>query len=85
MLAALTHPPRCLKVLWLRRSAHLPVHHSVSMLARPARCIPSRGDYCLAVVVPFESPEKPSIDPLLDLVSADMERVNSVILSRTGS
>jgi octaprenyl-diphosphate synthase len=39
----------------------------------------------VAVVVPFESPEKPSIDPLVDLVSADMERVNSVILTRTGS
>jgi octaprenyl-diphosphate synthase len=43
------------------------------------------GEYCVAVVVPFGSPEKPSIDPLVDLVSADMERVNSVILSRTGS
>ncbi len=39
----------------------------------------------MAVVVPFESPEKPSIDPLVDLVSADMERVNGVILTRTGS
>ena len=39
----------------------------------------------MAVVVPFESLEKPSIDPLVDLVSADMERVNSVILARTGS
>jgi octaprenyl-diphosphate synthase len=39
----------------------------------------------VAVVVPFESPEKPSIDPLVDLVSADMERVNGVILTRTGS
>ena len=39
----------------------------------------------MAVVVPFESPEKPSIDPLVDLVSADMDRVNSVILTRTGS
>ena len=39
----------------------------------------------MAVVVPFGSPEKPSIDPLVDLVSADMERVNNVILARTGS
>ncbi len=39
----------------------------------------------MAVVVPFESPNKPSIDPLLDLVAADMERVNGVILARTGS
>ena len=36
----------------------------------------------MAVVVPFGSPEKPSIDPLVDLVSADMDRVNSVILTR---
>src|SRR6201986_3533840 len=40
---------------------------------------------CVAVVVPFESPEKPSIEPLVDLVSADLERVNATILSRTGS
>ncbi len=43
------------------------------------------GENCVAVVVPFESPNKPSIDPLLDLVAADMERVNAVILARTGS
>ena len=39
----------------------------------------------MAVVVPFASPGGPSIDPLLDLVATDMERVNSVILARTGS
>jgi octaprenyl-diphosphate synthase len=39
----------------------------------------------LAVVVPFESHEKTSIDLLVELVSADMERVNATILSRTGS
>ena len=39
----------------------------------------------MAVVVPFGSPGKPSIDPLVDLVTADMERVNGVVLSRTGS
>ena len=39
----------------------------------------------MAVVVPFTSPGEPSIDPLLDLVAADMERVNGVILARTGS
>ncbi len=39
----------------------------------------------MAVVVPFESPGAPSIDPLSDLVTADMDRVNAVILSRTGS
>jgi len=39
----------------------------------------------LAVVVPFESHEKTSIDLLVELVSGDMERVNATILSRTGS
>jgi octaprenyl-diphosphate synthase len=39
----------------------------------------------VAVVVPFASPGEPSIDPLLDRVAADMERVNGVILARTGS
>jgi octaprenyl-diphosphate synthase len=38
----------------------------------------------LAVIVPFEH-GKTSIDPLVDLVAADMERVNAVILQRTGS
>jgi len=39
----------------------------------------------LAVIVPFESPSSPSIGPLVKLVTADMERVNTTILSRTGS
>src|ERR1700688_872788 len=39
----------------------------------------------VAVVVPFESPREPSIDPLVDLVAADMERVNTTIIARTGS
>jgi len=39
----------------------------------------------LAVVVPFETHGKTSIDPLVDLVAADMDRVNATILSRTGS
>jgi len=39
----------------------------------------------LAVVVPFESPERASIDRLVELVAGDMERVNATILSRTGS
>ena len=38
----------------------------------------------MAVVIPFES-QSSSIDRLVDLVTADMERVNTVILSRTGS
>jgi len=39
----------------------------------------------VAVILPFEGPREPSIDSLVDLVSADMDRVNGVILARTGS
>jgi octaprenyl-diphosphate synthase len=39
----------------------------------------------LAVVVPFEPHDRRSIDRLVKLVAHDMERVNAVILSRTGS
>src|SRR3974390_1505259 len=39
----------------------------------------------VAVLVPFESAREPSIDPLVDLVAADMERVNATIIARTGS
>jgi octaprenyl-diphosphate synthase len=39
----------------------------------------------VAVVIPFETQERPSIDHLVSLVATDMERVNTTILSRTGS
>jgi len=39
----------------------------------------------LPVVVPFESHPAPSIEALVDLLRADMERVNAAILARTGS
>jgi octaprenyl-diphosphate synthase len=39
----------------------------------------------VAVIVPFESAREPSIDPLVDLVAADMDRVNATIIARTGS
>jgi octaprenyl-diphosphate synthase len=39
----------------------------------------------LAVVLPFEHPRSASLDQLVDLVAADMERVNTAILARTGS
>jgi octaprenyl-diphosphate synthase len=39
----------------------------------------------LAVIVPFESPDRASIDELSSLVAGAMERVNATILSRTGS
>ena len=32
-----------------------------------------------------KAPRKPSIEPLVELVAADMERVNATIISRTGS
>ena len=54
----------------------LPAQHTVSMLALS---LVTRSEN-LAVVVPFEH-GKTSIDPLVDLVAADMERVNGAILS----
>jgi len=39
----------------------------------------------LAVIVPFESPQGASLTQLADLVASDMDRVNSTILTRTGS
>ena len=39
----------------------------------------------MVVVVPFESPASSSIARLIDLVAADMERVNAAILASTGS
>jgi octaprenyl-diphosphate synthase len=45
----------------------------------------ANGGLDLAVIVPFESRSATTLDPLLDLVREDMERVNSTILARTGS
>jgi octaprenyl-diphosphate synthase len=39
----------------------------------------------LAVVLPFESPGAGSLERLVGLVAADMQRVNATILARTGS
>jgi len=39
----------------------------------------------VAVIVPFKTAREASIDPLVDLVAADMDRVNATIISRTGS
>ena len=39
----------------------------------------------MAVVLPFGSQHEPSVERLIALVRADMERVNAMILSRTGS
>jgi octaprenyl-diphosphate synthase len=43
------------------------------------------SELLVAVVIPFESQPSPSVDRLVDLVTADMDRVNITILSRTGS
>src|SRR5262252_6357733 len=45
----------------------------------------STGEVLLAVVVPFETHRSASIDRLIGLVSGEMEKVNTTILSRTGS
>ena len=39
----------------------------------------------MAVIVPFESPSGASIEALVGLVAADMDRVNATIIARTGS
>ena len=39
----------------------------------------------MAVVIPFESQPSASINPLVELVAPDMEKVNAAILARTGS
>src|SRR5262249_40128518 len=43
------------------------------------------GETALAVIIPFESLAPASIDRLVDLVAADMDRVNGAILARTRS
>src|SRR5579871_6068978 len=55
------------------------------MLARPVTSWIGVEKISVAVILPFESRDEPAIDPLLDLVAADMERVNGAILARTGS
>ena len=39
----------------------------------------------MAVIVPFENHPSASVDRLVELVAADLDRVNTTILSRTGS
>src|SRR5436305_13970138 len=46
---------------------------------------PHVGASRVAVVIPFESQPLASVDRLVDLLAADMDRVNTTILSRTGS
>jgi len=44
-----------------------------------------RPESLLAVVLPFESPHPASLNRLIELVAADMDRVNATIVARTGS
>src|SRR6202451_508929 len=75
------------------RAAPGPVNRIVPLPRYPAFSIVISKDSAnwanvdtgVAVIVPFESPSGASIDQLVGLVAADMERVNSTILSRTGS
>ncbi len=58
------------------------------MVALPPErdCIPVKTRMeRVGVVVPFEDKAEPGIGRLVDLTRADMERVNAMILSRTGS
>ena len=63
----------------------LPRHATVPIIGRPG-AVGKRGA-CVGVVVPFEDKqlERDGLGPLVELVSADMARVNAMILSRTGS
>src|SRR3978361_1073751 len=63
----------------------LPRHPALSIVIAEVRWNCEKLGPGLAVIVPFESPSTASIDQLVGLVAADMERVNATILSRTGS
>src|SRR5580704_997438 len=70
-----------------RPRAHLQPasRHRAANVGAALRCGPAERRLPLAVVVPFESHHGASIDRLVALLAADMERVNAAILSRTGS
>src|SRR5437588_8289055 len=63
----------------------LPRLPAVSIVIAEDRVNCANVESGVAVIVPFESPSNASIDQLVALVAADMERVNATILSRTGS
>src|SRR6185312_10502502 len=63
--------------------ASLPLPHRVALSI--VRCRIANVETGVAVIVPFENPQDASIEALVGLVAADMERVNATILSRTGS
>src|SRR3954467_2385669 len=63
----------------------LPRYAAVSIVIAEHRVNCANVETGVAVIVPFESHPAASIDQLVGLVAADMERVNATILSRTGS
>src|SRR5947199_3609950 len=63
----------------------LPRPAAVSIVIAVHRMNCANVETGVAVIVPFESHPAASIDELVGLVAADMERVNATILSRTGS
>src|ERR1700709_1386415 len=63
----------------------LPRHPALSIVITECTVSWEKVEPGVAVIVPFESHSTASIDQLVGLVAADMERVNATILSRTGS
>jgi len=63
----------------------LPPQRALSIVLPKSSANWANVETSVAVIVPFESPSNASIDQLVELVAADMERVNATILSRTGS
>src|SRR3954464_13888283 len=63
----------------------LPRYAAVSIVIAEHRASAANVETGVAVIVPFESHSSASIDQLVGLVDADMQRVNATILSRTGS
>jgi octaprenyl-diphosphate synthase len=69
----------------VNRFEPLPLWRALSIVIPKDSADWANVETSVAVIVPFESPSNASIDALVSLVAADMERVNATILSRTGS
>src|ERR1700690_201208 len=69
----------------VNRIVPLPRYPALSIVISEHSANWANVETCVAVIVPFESPSGASIDHLVELVAADMARVNATILSRTGS
>jgi len=69
----------------INRFEPLPPQRALSIVLLKSSANWANVETSVAVIVPFESPSNASIDQLVELVAADMERVNATILSRTGS